>query len=826
MRTWHLTRNDPRHLILAADARQIQTDYTDDQIWEISLTGGEPPALALQTTYGLRARLLRLFPRFSEGPISVSDPAEYKTPPVIEYSLPNYAALSCTPVPGLDVTLEVWVPHSHGITGRIQVTNCAALRRSLRVEWLAILSPINGTRMAPDLIDNRPVLIGKTEGLFPVVILSAAADTRTPLYPGLGVNLDLTPHETRAFTWAAAAGPDRQSSYEAARHLAEAYPEPQWPALRARLFMLNSHTLEISTGDPEWDIAFDLAQKAALQAFIGPTTALPERTFVQARLPDQGYSRRGDGSDYNHLWSGQTALQAYFLSDLVLLSAPELVQGMIFNFLATQDESGAIDWRPGPAGQRTRRLATPILTTLSWRIFSVTQDHQFLRRVYPALLSFIRLWFSPRHDRDQDGLPEWDHPLQAGLEDSPLFARTQDWAHGLDIVSVESPALAAMLYSECQALQQMAAILQQEAPPELQLWQTQLHQAVQQTWDDKLGCFLYRDRDSHLSQPLALLGERQGPGLIAPSLDSLAEPGSSPLRLLFEIELEEARQPSPQIFVHGQQHKPAGSATRVIEQLESESFHWYLGRGFLTGSKLYDRVEKVEFENAGPNDRLRLYRAGYCGLDLSLLLPLWAGMASSEQAQRAIQATLCHPQRFWQAYGLPVYCPVGQLTQAEATAGCDRPLPAFDPVDIPWNALIGAGLLRYGHQKESAALFQRLMAAIVRSLKQEGAFRQHHSAAQGQGIGLANILSGLPPLGWFLDLIGVRFSFTRGLNEWPDIQLQGFNPFPWPITVKYRGITVIRQKEKTIVILPDGQSTEIADPAPCQISLALSNEQR
>ena len=54
-------------LTLAADVRFCQPDYTNDIIWEMSLTNGEPVAVALQTTLGLRARSLRLFPIFSPG---------------------------------------------------------------------------------------------------------------------------------------------------------------------------------------------------------------------------------------------------------------------------------------------------------------------------------------------------------------------------------------------------------------------------------------------------------------------------------------------------------------------------------------------------------------------------------------------------------------------------------------------------------------------------------------------------------------------------------------------------------------------------------------
>ena len=57
MRTWNLKASDPLSLTLAADARIAATDYCNDQIWELVLTSGDPPAIAIQTTFGLHERL-------------------------------------------------------------------------------------------------------------------------------------------------------------------------------------------------------------------------------------------------------------------------------------------------------------------------------------------------------------------------------------------------------------------------------------------------------------------------------------------------------------------------------------------------------------------------------------------------------------------------------------------------------------------------------------------------------------------------------------------------------------------------------------------------
>src|SRR5512136_623852 len=98
MRIWNLKAGDPLALTLAADARLGPTDYCNDQIWEITLSGGDPPSLAVQTTLGLRARSLRLFPRFTENDETACDPASFSSPPAVRQFFPNYASISFMPL--------------------------------------------------------------------------------------------------------------------------------------------------------------------------------------------------------------------------------------------------------------------------------------------------------------------------------------------------------------------------------------------------------------------------------------------------------------------------------------------------------------------------------------------------------------------------------------------------------------------------------------------------------------------------------------------------------------------------------------------------------
>ena len=779
MRQWNLKAGDPLTLNIAADARLGSTDYCDDQIWELSLRGGEPPALALQTTFGLRARSLRLFPRFTLDDQTRNDPDSFERPPVVHRFYPNYLELSFSPFTDIDVRAEYWVPESHAVCGRLHLANHASHVQELRLEWVGLLTPTEGEgqRMAVEEIQAAPVLLGSSGNLVPLVFLTGGAQPGTSVYPSLSLSLSLPAGGVYLSIWSQAARQTPEESFALARRTAAR----QWEAEIARVERINAGEIEIHTGDTEWDAAFALSQKLAYGLLVGPTAKLPNYSFVLSRQPDQGYSLKGDGTDYSYLWNGQPSLEALYLSSLILPGAAEITMGLLRNYLATQEENGFVDWRPGLGGQRSRLLAMPVLCNLAWKTYEACGDTGFLHDVFPHLVKFLDAWFDPQHDRDGDGAPEWDHPMQAGTEDTPLFSRWHPWSQGVDIITAESPALNALLHVECQSLLEMARVIgDRKGVSLLRSRSKKLRSAVQNAWDEDAACYRYRDRDTHQSLPLELLGERKGAGfaLIDRQFDT-------PARLLIHVDTSGETTLHPILFVHGSNT----SSNHVVERIEPSQFRWYLGRARMTGERLYMAVEKVDIQGLAPDDDIRIYRAGYEGLDISLLLPLWAGIPKTRMARLMVEQTLRNPATFWQPFGLPFCAEVPD--QADASV-CQA-------VNFAWNSMVIDGLMRYGFTEYAAELMSRLMNAAIQNLKRDGAFRRGYHARTGSGLDDRNALTGLAPLGTFLNVLGVK---VRSMQR---VELSGYNPFPWPVTVKYRGLTILRQKEKTTIIFPDGQ---------------------
>ena len=314
MRDWSLASGDPLCLTLAADSRLSIPDYLNDHIWEMNLGGGEPAALALHTTFGLRAKTMRIFLRFCEEKITVSDPGAFDLPPTIRRFYPNFLILEYSPLKNIDVSTEYWVPGSRAVASRISITNKTTATRQIRMEVCAVLTPIDGQSMTGTQMQLVNVLAGQTDGLFPVLFLTGGPAHSSGPYPSLFLDMELGPGATRQLTWAQATTEDLQASFELARQTAARL----WEAERARLELVNTaQTIDIRTGDKEWDAAFALSQSAAFGLFFPPNTHLPHPSNVSSRGPDNGYSPKGDGLDYPVSWNGQTPFEAYYLASVL-----------------------------------------------------------------------------------------------------------------------------------------------------------------------------------------------------------------------------------------------------------------------------------------------------------------------------------------------------------------------------------------------------------------------------------------------------------------------------------------------------------------------------
>jgi hypothetical protein len=778
MRDWSLAPGDPLCLTLAADSRLSIPDYLNDHIWELEFGGAEPAALALHTTYGLRAKSMRIFHRYSEGKQTVSDPSAFAQRPIIRRFYPNFLLVDYVPLPNMDVSAEYWVPGSNVICGRVTVANKSNKNRKIKLELCAVLNPIDGQGMATAQNQMVNILAGQTGRLFPILFLTGGPAHGAGPHSSLLLDLELGPGATRQLTWVQAATEALQTSFDLARQTA-ARP---WEAERARLELVNaSQTIDIRTADKDWDAAFALSQKTAFGLFFPPNEHLSHPSLVSSRGPDNGYSPRGDGSDYPASWNGQSPFEAYYLSEV--LPASSAARDLLKNFLALQNEDGSIDGKPGLAGQRGRYLAAPLLASLAWKLYKKSEDDEFLKQVFPQLQKFFWSWFSPEYDEDRDGLPQWKHILQTGFEDNPLFDAWHEWSLGVNISQVHSPALEAMLYNEAACLIKMAEHLEHhESLTLLHEQAAKLRASVESAWQARTGLYHYRERGTGLSLEGRVLLRQEGSGTA-----TLKMKFEGQIRLLVEVQAQSAGAKRPQIRIHQYASKPAD------EVIESGDYQWRTTGAVYTTKKSFTRLAKISVRGLGAKDTVIVRTLDYTTEDHTLFAPLWAGVPDESHAGQMVARALLDAARFNRPYGVPA-CP--SLTQPDAET-------VSQSVHLPWNLFVCEGLLRYGFRSDAAKLFVHNMTALIQSLKLNRAFHARYHAERGTGIGERNALSGLAPVGLFLKILGVEIlSSTR-------VRLEGENPFPWDVTIQFKGLKVIRGMKKTEVVFANGKSVTV-----------------
>jgi hypothetical protein len=789
MREWSIPHDGPYTLRLAADVRSGPTDYVNDQIWELVLGYSDPPSMALRTSYGLRARDMRIFPGFRWDGSSVTDPSKFASPPIVRLVLPNYAIIECFPFEGLFARGEYWVRDSHAVLGRwtLQNQRADAGEAYLRIyAWLH--ADEDSEPVSASTQQGVVVLSGKAGDLAPVLFLEGGARSPAAPYPALEVRQRLDPAESRSWTWAHAGENVFQSSFEQARHLAAL----KWNSGTAGLNVAAGGMLDIETGDPDWDAAFWMAQKAAISAYIGPAKRLPHASFVEMRGPENGYSPKGSGADYQDRWNGQDAFWAYPNFSACLYAAPELPKGIIQNFLHTQNADGEIDRRPGLAGQRSGLLCPPLLATLSLGIYQRTEDRDFLESVFPKLVEFADSWGLPSHDLDSDGHPEWDHTIHAGFDDWPTFMRWKRWGQGYDISKAETNDLASYLLRDCTSLIAIAEILdERKRIPELEKKIRRLKESVEGSWDEARGMYLHQDRDNHSSSTGELLGSGRGPFVL-----DVEREFEQPLRICVRCVGPEDQSRTIKVSIHSL--GPRGG--KKVERITANKFQWFWTFGTATSETLSNAIERIEVKGVSDKFETEIWIPDLTRYDASGLLPLWAGIPDPERAARLIDSVIKNNAGFWREYGIPA-CPASDPAYGPGTDhGTGEVYPH-------WNSMIGEGLLAYGRVDEAVELVTKLVRATVHALKSDHGHRRTYHPDLPEGFGERDHIQGGAPIGLFLATLGIRLISPTKVEVW------GRNPYPWPVRIRWMGLEILSERKRRHIQFPDGQSVEISNEA-------------
>jgi hypothetical protein len=801
-------------LRFAADARMGRTDSTDDQIWEIALGKGDEPALAVQTRYGGRVAIARLVPMWIVGNRAIYQANTIASAVQITSYAPNYAAFEFNLTPELSITFALLVENSHTLILRSTVKNGGSQSADVRFEMFA--QTIRNDRPLDmnvlTLADGREVLhLGKAGGLNPVLFMENAT-VREPgghVSPKLTIPISVPAGGSVSTRVVHVARPELQDSLQRA----DATFGVNWDASVTKIQALQQSAPQFKTGNTDLDAALHASVHTLLRSLIH--TDLPHLTFVPARTPIRGF---GAGA-----WSQQTAALGYLVLPALASIAPDAAKNAIRNLIAVQQPDGWIDHkanqksdvRTGSSStpQSNRLLAMPLLATIAWRVYQATEDSAFLADVFPGLSKFYERWFQNDMDRDSDGLPEWTNTTQSGYINNPTFARLWRWAQNADISKAEAPDMAAYLIHEGRSLMKMAEVLSgayqrpsalAQPPNEsqytaitasIQAHVNRLLDVIELMWNDAAGSYLYRDRDLDRTPTGGQLF--RGKGDQALDTTTTLDPAN---RLILRA-------------VGGLDHAPKFSATiegvnadgqHVSETIAGAAFNWYMGMGSAVSEQVYSKINYVRFEGLSRVYSVEIDTTDFTRQNVTLLLPIWSGLTTKERNAQILTA-ITDTARYWREYGLPT-CPADDPAYTSSGGGAH----GF------FNALILEGLVHAGYIKEAAELFDKMIAARVKSLKAANAFYEQYHPDTGDGIGEVDDLHGIIPLNTFLYLIGVRSIGTK------KVCAGGVYAVNVPsVTITQNGIEITRTANGTTVRFPSGHVAEvgadyqiITDPTP------------
>jgi hypothetical protein len=352
--------------------------------------------------------------------------------------------------------------------------------------------------------------------------------------------------------------------------------------------------------------------------------------------------------------------------------------------------------------------------------------------------------------------------------------------------------MAALLYKECEDLIFLAERSGlTEMIDEVSNWKKQISEEYGKTWDPESSQFRYRDSLTHHSPKGVILIDRYGPGTYF-SKKTLGHAQSLVMKTI--IAKEETR--SFIINIEGED-----DISRISEKFTSSNFTWSQGYAVLNTQRAYTKVTRFEVNGISDQDRIILSTIDYTQSDITQLIAIWANIGTEDQQQKIIKKFLI--QNNIQNYGIPLVQPRFR----------PRGMPFVEDVHLPLNLLIGEGLVRTGNRKAAARLMERILNGISNNLKDYGNFREYFNASDRKPSGARNHLCGLVPISLLLEITGIDFSSSK------EVVVEGLYPFSFPITVKYAGITVTRDKKRTLVNWPHCEPVVLTGPGPHKVTL-------
>ena len=780
--------SSPKAFILAARGNTASFSRDKDQVWELEFSEHDVHPISLHTSFGLRAREMRLFPSFTINNKQITGLRDYFSPPSVTRYLPDSFRVQSAPGNGLDVQWEGYFPDPETIIGTLMMTNHTSESVAATLELAATLVPMRkGTPMHPDKDGINQIISGQSGDLCPVLFMTGGPNAVVSHFPALVVPLQLEPGQTRRLTWALVSKDNAEESLAAARRISAF----DWKAtVREKALKQARQTIQIRTGDPDWDAAFFLSQVQAQVHYLGSENGRPPG-YLRSRLPDETTSSGNGGPFTDDL----TVLEARHLFQVLPVYGSAALANILNAFLSRITEDGVLPSQLFSTVRNNPIRECPLLTELYLILYETDQDLSRLEKAFSALCRLFDRWFRHEKGLDDGQPPVWDDPRQCqcgtGLFHFDIWEET---GRGMDIGWAKSPALLAMLSNEAAALSRIAKLLKdRSSQKKYSEISKSLHQQIQATWNERAQTFCYQDLDSCQSPDRELYF----PGRVQPEL-KINKVFLQPQRLQLHLTSSDENTRVCRLTIDGTDTE----GNTIQEIIKNHQLRWVMGRAHVTTTHCFGSIESLFIEGLKAGDRFLLETADFSQPDITCLLPLWSGDVTDDQGKILVE-NLLDPEAENHSLGIP----------ETWEAGHDLPKSLSIETDILWNTLIIEGLMKNGYQEIAAVYFSRMMAATLKGLRHFSGFFMSFSVESGQPTGPRNALAGLVPVQLFLSLAGIRVFSPHKVAVW------GRNPFPWPVEVHWQGLSVWRNGADTLVTFPDGTRYEKTSEKPAILAM-------
>lgn len=785
-----LNHSDLNNFILVADSSFSEYLPKKDQVWMLRLDTSDPHPFALSTTYGLQAKSMRLFPNLIIDNKRISKPTDFSQPPCVTFYSPSAVKIKATYQDTLVLYFNCYLPEPDVVMGCFQMKNVGESPFIITTQLAVNLTPMDkGLPSHPEKSGNNCFLVGKTDLLEPVLFMTGGAVGITNPFPALSVQINVQPKGSQEISWALVSKESKTASLEKAKKIiASNWFERLLDHTKKNL----SQTIQIKTGNPDWDDAFSLVQVHAKTHLIRCLGEISEFRFIKVRLPDQSIFSENEESRAEQI----TLLELNHLCQILLPANVCEISWLIKNKLLHFKDQLQNQIKGNTLLQKKSTIPCPLLGSIALEIYQISEDQDFLTQIFPDLSQIFHLWTEDHPAGFNSEDISWDTPERLNCETGLyIFNPWESYGKGLDIKKVESPALYALLYIEAKALYKISRILGESSEQRFfSQWQKNIFKRLEGCWQDDNTIYGYKDIQSH-SNPSRQL---YFPSPIKEQI-VLNKHFTCAQRLQIHIFTSDEHTRACVIHING----ISSQGEQIEEIFKSIDILWVLGRAHLTTANLFSEIISIQFEGFKESDQFIIETADYSQLDITCLLPLWGGAGSEKHRQRIASERL-NPQDPDLIHGIP------EVWQSQ------QPLPAELPVrvNVLWNTLIIDGLTKESQVEKAATLFSHLMTSIIRGLKIYDGFYPFFDSQTGRPNGQYNGITGFPPIGLFLKIAGVKLFSPNKVALW------GHNPFPWPIEVHWQGLSLIRDKLHSTITFPNGESYQHETGKPVLLTSA------